>query len=145
MCGEVDENVQIGQDLLEQLRVMTRKRGIAAEKGNGPALSWSLETEEGRGAYMEALFSAGLSRALNDTAAVEFEVVVDTIASQAIAFARLAGFLAGQLPPEADLFRTTLEALMAGHAEPARLVREYKHEQDHLHGHAHDHDHDHHH
>lgn len=145
MCGDLDENTQIGQQLLEQLKVMSRMLGIAVEQEPGRARAMDLETVDGRGAYMETLFSAGLTRALNDTDAAEPEQVVDAIASQAIAFARLAGFLAGQLPPEADLFRNTVEALMAGHAEPARLARAYQHEQDHLHGHAHDHPHDHHH
>lgn len=145
MCGDLDENAQIGHQLLEQLKVMTRMLGVASERAPGAAMLGGLATTEGRAAYMETLFSAGLTRALNDTAAAEPEVVVDAVASQAIAFARLAGFLAGQLPPEADLFRTTLEALMAGHAEPAGLARAHKHEQDHLHGHSHDHPHDHHH
>ena len=147
MCGDLDDNAQIGQQLLEQLKVMSRMLGVAVEQEPGPAPAMNLATVDGRGAYMETLFSAGLIRSLNDTAAAEPELVVDAIASQAIAFARLAGFLAGQLPPEADLFRTTLEALMTGHAEPARLARDYQHEQDHLHGHSHDHDHphDHHH
>ncbi len=145
MCGDLDDNAQIGQQLLEQLKVMTRMLGIATDRAPDPAGPAGLATVDGRAAYMETLFSAGLTRALNDSALAEPEVVVDAIASQAIAFARLAGFLAGQLPPEADLFRTTLEALMAGHAEPTRLARAYQHEQDHLHGHSHDHGHDHHH
>src|SRR5437868_3934861 len=130
MCGDLDENTQIGQQLLEQLKVMSRMQGIAAAQEPGPARTMNLATVEARAAYMESLFSAGLTRALNDTDAAEPEMVVDAIASQAIAFARLAGFLAGQLPPEADLFRTTIEALMAGHAEPARLASAYQHEQD---------------
>ena len=147
MCGDLDENTQIGQQLLEQLKVMSRMLGIAVEQKPDAAQAMNLATVDGRGAYMQTLFSAGLTRALNDTDATEPELVVDAIASQAIAFARLAGFLAGQLPPEADLFRNTLEALMSGHAEPARLARDHQHEQDHLHGHSHDHDHphDHHH
>ena len=143
MCGDLDDNAQIGQQLLEQMKVMTRMLGVATPPAAAPVGAPSLATVDGRGAYMETLFNAGLTRSLGDTAAVDPEMAVDAIASQAIAFARLAGFLAGQLPPEADLFRTTLEALMTGHAEPARLAKAYQHEQDHLHGHSHDHDHDH--
>lgn len=144
MCGELDESTQIGQNILERLKVMARMLGVpgAATQQKGPK---RLAEAAGRADYMQALFNAGLSRALSDTSAVEPEEAVDAIASQAIAFARLAGFLAGQLPPEADLFRTALEAMMAGHAETARLEGQYRHEQDHLHGHSHDHPHDHHH
>jgi len=144
MCGELDDNVQIGQDLLAKLKVMSGMLGLNEQgaAGQGPT---GLETAEGRAAYMEALFNAGLTRALADTNAAEPEEIVDAIASQAIAFGRLAGFLAGQLPPEADLFCTTMEAMMAGHAETAHLARKYRHQQDHAHGHSHDHDHDHHH
>ena len=144
MCGELDENAQIGHDLLERLRVMTRMLGLAEPGTTGSSgAPQGLAAAEGRATYMEALFNAGLTRALADTAAADPEEAVDAIASQAIAFARLAGFLAGQLPPEADLFRTTMEAMMAGHAETAHLARKYRHQQDHAHGHSHDHDHDH--
>jgi ABC-type nickel/cobalt efflux system permease component RcnA len=117
--------------------------GLAPAGAAGQGGPQGLASADGRAAYMEALFNAGMTRALSDTAAAEPEETVDAIASQAIAFARLAGFLAGQLPPEADLFRTTMEAMMAGHAETSRLSREYRHQQDHAHGHSHDHDHDH--
>jgi hypothetical protein len=142
MCGELDDNVQIGQDLLEKLKVMSGMLGLTPEGGvAGPK---GLEAAEGRATYMESLFNAGLTRALADSNAAEPEEIVDAIASQAIAFGRLAGFMAGQLPPEADLFRTTMEAMMEGHAETARLVRQYRQNQDHAHGHSHDHDHHHH-
>lgn len=144
MCGELDDNVQIGQDLLDRLKVMSGMLGLK-EQGAAEQGPTGLETADGRAAYMETLFNAGLTRALADTNAAEPEEIVDAIASQAIAFGRLAGFLAGQLPPEADLFRTTMEAMMAGHAETAHLARKYRHQQDHAHGHSHDHDHDHHH
>lgn len=145
MCGELDDNVQIGNDLLERLRVMTRMLGVA--EGTSPASEGprGLVSAEGRAAYMDALFNSGLTRALSDSTAADPEETVDAIAAQAIAFARLAGFLAGQLPPEADLFRTTVEALMAGHAETGRLAHAYRHARDEAHGHSHDDDHDHHH
>ncbi len=148
MCGELDDNVQIGQDLLDRLRVMARMLDVAPEATPGQGGPTGLASADGRAAYMDTLFNAGLTRALHDTAAAEPEETVDAIASQAIAFARLAGFLAGQLPPEADLFRSTTEAMMAGHSETKRLTHNYRHQQDQLHGHSHDdenhHDHPHH-
>lgn len=143
MCGEIDEQVQVGQDLLEQMRVMARRQGLEPGAGTGAAPT-GLAEAEGRAAYMEAVFRDGLARAMADIAAAEEDETVDALAAQAIALARLAGYLAGQLPPEADLFRALIEAVSAGHAEPQRLAAAHRAEQDHHHGHSHG-DHHHHH
>ena len=141
MCGEIDEQVLVGQDLREQFTVMSRMLGLdpATGTGKGPT---GLADADGRAAYMEQIFRSGLANALHDVSASAEEETVDALASQAIALARLAGFIAGQLPPEADLFRSLIEAVTAGHAEPAQMVAEYRREQDQQHGHSHD---DHHH
>jgi hypothetical protein len=146
MCGEVDESDLIGPEILERFTVMGKMLGLAPAPGAGPA-SEGLSTSEGRAAYMEQLFRAGLTRALSDATAADSAETVDAIAAQAIAFARLAGFIAGQLPPEADLFRTVIEAVTAGHGETTRLVERHRDARAAAHGHhhAHDHDHDHHH
>lgn len=143
MCGEIDEQVQVGQDLREQLRVMGRMQDLpqGTAPASGPAPR-DLADAKGRATYMEAVFRDGLSRAMAGIAASEEDETVDALASQAIALARLAGFLAGQLPPEADLFRALVEALSVGHSEPQRLAAEHRAEQDRLHGHSHDRDHD---
>ncbi|WP_212524379.1 hypothetical protein [Actibacterium sp. MT2.3-13A] len=138
MCGEIDDNVQVGLDLQEQFRAMGRMLGLAAGGGDGQAGGpRNLAAAEGRAAYMEELFRAGMRRALSDANAAEHDEAVDAIACQAIAFARLAGFIAGQLPPEADLFRPVIEAVTAGHAETARIARRYQQEHDHHHDHHH--------
>lgn len=144
MCGEIDENLQINQELLERFNVMARMLGATPlDPGQGgPA---GLAEPSGRAAYMDQLFQLGLVRALTDANAAEEGEAVDAIASQAIAFARLAGFIAGQLPPDADLFRSVIEAVTAGHAETGRLVRQYREAQDEAHGHSHSHDGGHHH
>ena len=142
MCGEVDENVLIGQELLERFTVMSKMLGLVPGPGAGHAPE-GLSSPEGRAAYMEQIFRAGLTRALADAAAADSEETVDAVASQAIAFARLAGFIAGQLPPEADLFRTVIEAVTAGHAETARLAQKHRDAQATAHGHHHPHDHHH--
>lgn len=145
MCGEIDEQVVVGQDLLEQIRVMAKMLGMQPghEEGAGPS---DLDQAAGRAAYMEQVFRDGLGRAMGDIASAEPDQTVDALASQAIALARLAGFIAGQLPPEADLFRALIEAVSAGHSEPGELAAEYRRINDHHHGHSHDdhsHDHDH--
>lgn len=144
MCGEIDENLQVNQELLERFNVMAQMLGAKAlEAGQGSPTG--LAEADGRAAYMDQLFNLGLVRALTDANAAEEGEAVDAIASQAIAFARLAGFIAGQLPPDADLFRSVVEAVTAGHAETGRLVRQYRDAQDQAHGHSHSSDGGHHH
>ncbi len=144
MCGEIDDAEQVGLDVAERLMVLARMLKVepGGETEGAPA---GLDASAGRAAYMEALFAAGLRRALGDTAAADPAEAVDAIACQAIAFARLAGFLAGQLPPEACLFRPVMDAVLSGHAETARLTQDYRLRQDELHGHSHDDDGNHHH
>ncbi len=134
MCGEIDEQVLVGQDLLEHLSVLSRRLGLTTSDAGGPAPE-DLAEAEGRAAYMEATFRSGLARALGDVERAAEEERVDALACQAIALARLAGFLAGQLPPEADLFRATVEALTAGHAEPREIGEAARHDHHHHHEH----------
>jgi hypothetical protein len=141
MCGEIDEQVMVGQDLLEQTRVMSGMLGVKAGKARAGTTPEGLAEAEGRAAYMDQVFSDGLASALSDMGAAAEEEIVDVVASQAIALARLAGFMAGQLPPEADLFRTVIEAMVAGHAEPGRIAEAHRQKHDHHHGSAHDHNH----
>lgn len=141
MCGEIDDQAALGQELLEQLSVMTRRLGPAP----GRPAPEGLAGAAGRAAYTEALFRDALDRALADMRRAAEDEAVDACALQAIALGRLAGFLAGQLPPEADLFRAVIEAVTDGHGEPRRLARDWQAEQDALHGHSHDHGDDHHH
>jgi len=143
MCGEIDEQVQVGQDLLEHLRVLSRSMELPSGEPGGVGPS-NLAEPNGRAAYMEATFRSGLARALIDVERADEDERVDALASQAIALARLAGFLAGQLPPEADLFRATVEALTAGHSEPREMADAVRRQQhDHHHHHHDDHHHEH--
>ena len=144
MCGELDEQLLINQEVLERFSVISKMLGTQASDGTtqGPK---GLAEADGRAAYMDQIFRDGLGRALTDVNSANEDETVDALASQAIALARLAGFIAGQLPPEADLFRATIEALSAGHAEPRQLAEDYRHEQDHHHAHSHDQDGGHHH
>lgn len=140
MCGELDDDAEIDAELLARFLLLSRRAGVApAAEGSTP----DLEAAAGRASYMDGLFRAGLARALADAQAAAEGQRVDAVASQAIAFARLAGFIAGQLPPESDLFRTTVEALSDGYAEPRRLAEAERARHRHAHGHDHGHDHSH--
>ena len=139
MCGEIDEQVVVGQDLRVRLNGLTSGMDLPkpSDGGENPV---DLADARGRGAYMERIFLAGLGRSLEDIERATDDESVDALAAQAIALARLAGFLAGQLPPEADLFRALIEAVSAGHAEPQERAQAVRRAHDH-HGHANDHHH----
>ena len=141
MCGELDDDIQVDNDIFQLFLAIARRHGATPQEDRSGIPD--LEEPAGRSAYMDTLFSAGLVRAVSDASAAVEGQRVDAIASQAIAFARLAGFLAGQLPPEADLFRATIEALTDGHATCGRTAESLRHAHDHHHDHDHHHHHDH--
>ena len=120
MCGEIDEQEQIDDELFERFIELTQRYGVLPKRNanSGPS---QLDSEDARKDYMEDLFKAGLTRCLNDAAGLPNGERMDAIAGQAIVFARLAGFLAAQFPPDADLFRTVTGAVFDGHNEPATL------------------------
>ncbi|NNF24878.1 MAG: hypothetical protein HKN63_08765 [Rhodobacteraceae bacterium] len=132
MCGEIDEHVLIGQEMLERARALTKRMGLPAPDAAREAPT-GLAEADGRAAYMERIFRTGLAQALNDVARAGEDEMIDALASQAIALARLAGFLAGQLPPEADLYRAVIEAATAGHSEPREMAEEQAHHHHHHH------------
>ena len=139
MCGEIDEQVLIGQEMLDRARAMARKLDLPEPGGDGPDPA-GLAEAEGRAAYMERVFREGLARALAGIGRAEEDETIDALAAQSIALARLAGFLAGQLPAEADLYRAVIEAATAGHAEARDMAEAADHDH-----HHHHHDHHHHH
>lgn len=138
MCGELDEDVHIDNEVLERFLAISRRHGATPTAG---AAIPDLEGPAGRSTYMDALFAAGLTRAVSDASAAAEGQRVDAIAAQAIVFARLAGFIAGQLPAEADLFRATIEAITDGHAMPGRTAEEIRARRQDHHHHHHGHDH----
>lgn len=139
MCGDLEDD-GVDQELMARLALLAKRLGVAVPDGGGTP---DLEQAGARAEYMDALFKAGMTRALGDATAAEGQRV-DALAAQAIAFARLAGFLAGQLPPESDLFRATVEALSDGYAEPRRMAETERARHAHAHGHDHgDHGHTH--
>ena len=149
MCGELDESVHINAEIRDRLVILARKVGVTHE--GAPGDPGPLEGDAERAAYMERVFAGGLAATLADVEGAGETEKVDAIAAAAIAFARLAGFLAGQLPPDADLFRAVIEAVTDGHAEPRRIADDLRarmhHHHHHPHGdddhHHHDHDHGH--
>lgn len=143
MCGEIDEQVLIGQELLDRTRALFKRMKLPAAAGEEEPPT-GLAEAEGRAAYMERIFRAALGAALTDVARAGEDETVDALASQAIALSRVAGHLAGQLPAEADLYRAVIEAATAGHAEARDIAEEmagHHHHHDHHKDHSHGHDH----
>jgi hypothetical protein len=119
MCGEIDEQATIGQELIERFHALAQQMRLDTPAQTPPP---DLSRQDHRAAYMERVFRHGLAEALAVVTAAEEDTAVDALALRAIALARVAGFLAGQLPPEADLFRALIDAVIAGHAEPRELT-----------------------
>lgn len=139
MCGDLDEDARLDDEIFGRILALATRYGAAPTPGAKPAVA-GLDGAGERRAYMDALFRDTLNRALGDAAAMPEGQRIDAIASQAIVFARLAGYLAGHLPPVADMFRTAVDAMLDGHGEPARVLAERA---DHHHGHGHEHGHGH--
>ena len=120
MCGELDEDIHINAEIRDRIVAISRRVGVAAPAE--PLDPGPLAEGAERAAYMDRLFVAALGETLAEVNGAADDQRIDVIASRAIAFARLAGFLAGQLPPEADLFRGVIEAVM----EPPRASSRYQ-------------------
>ncbi len=121
MCGDIDEQSLVDEELFERFLELAARHGVSPGSPDSDAPT-QLTQQRARAAYMDRLFKAGLTRALNDAANLPHGERMDVLAGQAIVFARLAGFLAGQFPPEVDVFRTVIGTLVEGHNEPAELV-----------------------
>jgi hypothetical protein len=116
MCGDDDDLNQVDEDLYNRFLNKANKLGVSPEVRDG-ITTLDLNDPGTRSKYMEDLFKAGLTRAVNDADGQKSGDRMDIVAGQAIVFARLAGLLAGQFPPESDLFHTVVSALMDGHKE----------------------------
>jgi hypothetical protein len=134
MCGDLEDDTRLDDELFARFLALARRYGASPPELRAPSMA--LAGEEGRHAYMSRLFSEILTRSISDAAAFPEGGRADAMAGQAIVLARLAGFLAGQLPPETDLFRAMVEAMTDGYGEPARRLAEAE-------GHDHHHHHDH--
>lgn len=121
MCGDFDDQERVDEELFERFVKLAKNFGVTKGRPGDDAPT-RLAGERVRADYMNRLFRAGLSRSLNDAANLPRGEHMDALAGQAIVFARLAGFLAGQFPPETDLYRTISGAMLEAHSEPASLL-----------------------
>jgi hypothetical protein len=117
MCGDIEDDTLADDELFQRLLALARRYNAVPVAGRPDP---GLVDAAARHAYMSTLFRDTLTRSISDAAAFPEGQRADALASQAIVLARLAGFLAGQLPPEADLFRSMIEAMTDGHGEPER-------------------------
>ncbi len=120
MCGEIDEQSRIDEELFDRFLELAGRHGVSPGTPGNDAPT-QLTEQSVRAAYMDRLFKAGLTRALNDATNLPHGERMDVLAGQSIVFARLAGFLAGQFPAEANLFSTVVGTLVESHNEPAGL------------------------
>lgn len=120
MCGEFDEQSRIDEELFDRFLELAASFGVVPETPASDAPT-DLNEQSVRTAYLDRLFKLGLERAASDASNLPQGERMDALAGQAIVFARLAGLLAGQFPPEADLFRTVVGTLVESHNESGRL------------------------
>ncbi len=133
MCGDIEDDTSLDDELLARLTANAKKHdAIAGGRAGAGETGFSGGADRSR--YMSKLFRDGLTRALADANAAPEGARADAIACQAIVLARLAGFLAGHIPPGTDMFRTLVDAMMDGHKEPAENMKRGAHDH-----HAHDH------
>ncbi len=124
MCGDDEEHDHehghIETALFEHLLELAAVHHVSVTPSASGAPP-SLGEEKMRATYLEGLFRAGLTRAVNDAANLPEGDRMDAIAGQSIVFARLAGMLAGLFPADSDQFHTIISAMMQGYNEPAKL------------------------
>lgn len=119
MCGDFDEQVQIDDELFDRFLKQLQQLGIKP-RGTGSNAPAQLDTERQRQDYMDSFFKSALTRCLEDAAQLPHGERMDALAGQAIVFARLAGYITAQFPPESDLFRTITTAVVDGYGESIR-------------------------
>ena len=135
MCGDLDGDTALDEELFGWLIASAKVHGAAP----GGAMSELPSGEPGSNEYMTATFRGALTCSLTDIGKAPEGARIDAIRSHAIVLARLAGFLAGHLPPEMDVFRDVVDALMDGNREPQNSAAEHFHDHEHHQDHVHDH------
>ncbi len=143
MCGDLDGDSQLDDSIFDQF-IKLASLYSARPSADIEEASLAIGTGPQRSAYMQSLFHDALLRAASDTAATESGMRADAMAAQAVVFARLAGMLAGQLPPSADMYRSCMEAFQDGHGELERRIAAQTDHHHHHHGDGHQHHHHHH-
>lgn len=131
MCGDDDDHSSIEDALYA--RFLSAARALIERQQRRPANSDPVIFA------IDKLFLDALSRAVKDTQAADAGRQYALLAMQPLAFARLAGFLAGHLALGEDPLRKLLEAMMHGYGEAETTGRSGQiHEHDHGEG-WHDH------
>lgn len=138
MCGDIEDDTSFDDMIFQRFLAFARGQGADSPQDPLP-LPHDLGEPEGRGGYMSGLFRDALVRAVKDAAGAAEGARADAIAGQAVVFARLAGMLAAQLPPESDIFRSSMEAFMDGHSAAVHQASGHHHHDHHHHDHGHEH------
>lgn len=114
MCGEDDDGPSKFEDLL-YTRFLAHAKALLAQREGRPA------PQDNVVAAIDKLFSDALTRSVGDTEAAEPADQYELLSMQPLAFARLAGFLAGHLALQEDPLRKIMEAMMHGYAEAEQM------------------------
>ncbi len=134
MCGELDDDSP-GRKLEDHLYLsfLAHTRRLLAEQAR------ARPDDAAPSAYADRLFSDALNRCSRDCERLDENSRYDTLAMQALVFARLAGFLASHVALNEDPMRKTMEALMHGYTEAEQLAPDHGHYHDDETGYGHPH------
>jgi hypothetical protein len=133
MCGNLEGETELESELYT--RFLAHARSLLA--GRPPEAA--AKPNEDLNGYLDRLFADALTRCARDGEAADEGRRYDVLSVQPLAFARLAGFLAGHVALQEDPLRKVMEALMLGYAEAEHLERGHGHAHAHG-GHAHPHE-----
>jgi len=143
MCGDFEEDDLLDDHLFNRFLELAQHLGVQPSQESLKG-HLNLNNAQEREQYMSELFNAGLLRSVND---VQFVAKAgekgETLAIQAIVFARLAGFLAAQLPPESNMMRALMEATLDGSGDAQQQLHDWEEHGHHHHHHSHDQGHSH--
>lgn len=127
MCGELDEDTELGAELFDRLQILARPYLRDATNTDRPKAFEEASADEAMHLYMDRLFAALLKACVDDAGSVPAPNKADVVVAQSIVLARLAGLIAGQLPPQAETLRNGIEALMDGYNERDRPRGDHHH------------------
>lgn len=125
MCGDIESESPLEQVIIERFRAVADRYLAVAGTNAG---------QDPEHDYMDDLFATVLRKCADDIAGVENGGALAQLQAQGVVLARLAGILAGQLPPTAETLQASMDALLVGYREARSAAGD-----DHAHDHGHHH------
>lgn len=127
MCGELDEDTELGEELFDRLKIVARPYLEGGGEADRRTAFDEAAPPDALHLYMDRLFADLLTMCIDDAAHVPATDRADAMAAQSAVLARLAGLVAGQLPAQAETLKNGMEALIDGYNERDRPRHAHHH------------------